>query len=115
MRVLVCGGRDYDEFGKMIAVLDQFEIDVIGHGAAPGADSLAQQYAEYRGYPAESWPADWDRHGNAAGPIRNRQMFKEFNPDLVVAFPGGKGTADMVSVAQKGKCAVFVVPRNDLL
>ena len=46
------------------------------------------------------FPADWIRHGRAAGPIRNEQMLREGCPDLVVAFhddPGlGRGTADMV-------------------
>ena len=46
-------------------------------------------------------PADWKRYGRGAGPARNQAMLVEFNPQLLVAFPGGKGTADMVRRAQK--------------
>lgn len=44
--------------------------------------------------------ADWHTHGRAAGPIRNRRMIEEGKPDLVVAFPGGRGTANMVNQAR---------------
>ena len=44
--------------------------------------------------------ADWAKHGRKAGPIRNQRMIDEGRPDLVVAFPGGTGTADMVERAR---------------
>ncbi len=49
----------------------------------------------------EVYEADWHEHGRAAGPIRNARMIAEGRPDLVIAFPGGRGTADMVSRARK--------------
>jgi hypothetical protein len=118
MRLLVCGGRDYDSLGEVIRVLDLYHhgepgqtIEEMCHGDAPGADSLAQMYSDYRGVPCRRYPANWDLHKNAAGPIRNREMFNDFKPDLVVAFPGGKGTADMISVARKAHCPVHVVSK----
>lgn len=114
MRILVCGGRDFDNFTLMLKVLDEYKIEEMCHGDAPGADSLAQHYAEYRGVPVKRYPADWNKHKNAAGPIRNREMFNDFKPDLVVAFPGGSGTADMIKVAQKGKCPLNIIVRNEL-
>lgn len=115
MKVLVCGGRDFDDYELMLLVLDQMKPKELGHGDARGADSLAQRYAEYRGVPVRRYPADWDRHGRSAGPIRNREMFKDFQPDIVVAFPGGRGTADMVSVAQKAKCKFMVIDPDDYI
>jgi len=110
MKVLVCGGRDFDDYELLLLVLDEIkDITEIGHGDARGTDRLAGRYADYRGIPCSTWPADWDAHGKSAGPIRNRKMFKEFKPDLVIAFPGGTGTRDMVSVAQKGRCPVRIV------
>lgn len=57
------------------------------------------------GFWVEDFPADWERNGRAAGPIRNRQML-DGKPDLVIAFPGGKGTADMVAEAKRRGIAV---------
>lgn len=61
-----------------------------------------------RGITVEPHPADWKRHGRAAGPIRNQKMLEE-KPEMVVAFPGGKGTADMVKKAGQAGIEVFVV------
>src|SRR5690606_11824331 len=66
------------------------------HGGAPGADSEAAYVAAYLlEWPVEAHPADWQRHGRAAGPIRNQQMV-DSGADLVIAFPGGRGTADLI-------------------
>lgn len=66
------------------------------HGAATGADSLAAEWwGDIQERPTEAHPADWDRHGKAAGPIRNQEMV-DSGLDLCIAFPGGRGTADMI-------------------
>ena len=98
MRVLVCGGRDFSDYAMMGRILARYQdrIGVIIHGAARGADQLAWRWAVATGIPHEPFPADWNEHGKAAGPIRNQQMLDEGKPDLVIAFPGGKGTNDMV-------------------
>lgn len=99
MKALVCGGRNFRDkeklFDRMDFVLSEYRITEIIHGAALGADSLADAWALTRGIPSKRFPADWVQHGKAAGPIRNAQMLAE-KPDVVVAFPGEKGTADMV-------------------
>jgi hypothetical protein len=69
---------------------------------------LAGKWAESQGVTVEAYPADWKKHGRAAGPIRNQRMLDE-NPDILVAFPGGKGTADMVARARKASLTVIVV------
>lgn len=70
-------------------------------GGARGADFLARCYAKYCGWEYQEFLADWKKYKAAAGPIRNQWMLDEGKPDLVIAFPGGKGTADMVSRARK--------------
>lgn len=103
MIVLVTGGRDYADKKKVYETLDSLgPITKIIHGAARGADSLANQYAEDRSIPCSKYPANWTKYGNAAGPIRNSEMLT-LNPDidLVVAFPGDRGTNDMKSKAKK--------------
>ncbi len=109
MRVLVCGGRDYRDVDHVYEVLDGIEIDTLIHGAAPGADSIAEMWADERGVKVERFPADWERYGRAAGPIRNFQMLFHGKPDFVVAFPGGRGTANMVMQAQRGFVPVHMV------
>lgn len=104
MKVLVCGGRDYADKLALWCVLDGLgppEVSAIISGMARGADSFAAEWAERFGFALLKFPADWEAHGRAAGPIRNQRMLDEGKPDLVVAFPGGRGTADMVGRAKK--------------
>jgi hypothetical protein len=74
-------------------------IDAVIHGDAVGADRFAGEWARLRSIEEIPFPPDWATHGRAAGPIRNKQMLDEGRPDLVVAFPGGRGTANMVMQA----------------
>lgn len=99
MRVLVCGGRNFHDriavFGWLQACHLTHKIECVIHGDASGADYLAGRWAETEKVPVRAFPADWDQHGKAAGPMRNQQMVDDGKPDLVIAFPGGRGTADM--------------------
>lgn len=101
MKVLVCGGRGYFDAERIDRVLDALGPTLIIQGGARGADSMAANWAVKRGVPMKCFPADWQAHGRSAGAKRNRQMLKEGKPDLVVAFPGGAGTADMVGVSMQ--------------
>lgn len=116
MRVLVCGGRDYTDRARVKAVLDKLRaergIDALIHGGARGADALAAEWAAAAGVPAQVFLADWSRNGRAAGPIRNAKMLIEGRPALVVAFPGGRGTADMTRRARAA--GVEIVEVNPL-
>lgn len=105
MRIIVCGGRYYSNKDRVFETLDALQ-DRVGsfelmHGGARGADALAHDWWWDRGLgPCEPMPADWETHGRAAGPIRNQLMLDEHKPDLVIAFAGGRGTADMVRRAE---------------
>lgn len=61
---------------------------------------MAGEWARLTGIRELAFPADWENYRRAAGPIRNRQMLVEATPDLVVAFPGGPGTANMIRQAR---------------
>lgn len=97
-RVLVCGGRNYGNQSRVFEYLDAFPggVTLLIHGAARGADSLARDWAIARGVPQHAYPAAWNVHGKRAGPLRNQQMLDQGKPDIVVAFPGGVGTEDMI-------------------
>ena len=104
MRLIVCGGRNYGARNYVVGVLNDLHavlgIRVLIHGAQSGADSLADEWALDHAVFRLWYAADWDRYGQAAGPIRNRLMLGQ-DPDLVLAFPGGKGTDDMVRQARR--------------
>lgn len=112
MRVLVCGGRDFEDATFLNWVLDTLHakkpIEIIIHGCARGADSFADEWAvRTKGCTSYGVPADWKKHGQRAGMIRNRLMLENGRPDLVLAFEGGAGTRDMTSVAVAAKVKVL--------
>lgn len=116
MRVLVCGGRDYDDYPLVHQVLTKLHlasestsISVIIEGGARGADALGRRWAENAGVPIETFEADWENQGSFAGPARNKRMLDEGRPDLVIAFPGGRGTADMVRKARRAGVEVVEI------
>lgn len=111
--VLVCGGRDYSHRSRVDDVLDFPSLGVhptlIIVGSEAGADGLACDWASRNDIPCTVYWADWEAHGKAAGPLRNQRMLDEGKPDFVVAFPGGRGTADMVRRAKAAGVPVLEV------
>lgn len=104
-RVLVCGSRHWTDEALIWEVLALRQPDVVIHGAARGADSMAGRWARKHGVEELPFPARWDRDGKGAGPKRNRRMLVEGQPDLVLAFADdlakSRGTANMVSQSQR--------------
>jgi hypothetical protein len=113
MKAVVAGGRFFDDEEMLFDVMDslkkRFDIKSICHGAASGADTLAGKWAKLRGVPVKEFPAQWAKFGRSAGPRRNLQMLKEFNPDILVAFPGGTGTKDMIEKARAAKIQIVLI------
>lgn len=110
MKVLVCGGRDFGDAGVVFRKLGEVGATMVMHGAcATGADVYADRWALEHGVYCVRFPADWERHGRSAGPRRNQRMLEEGRPDLVLAFEGGRGTADMVNRAKRAGVPVIEV------
>jgi hypothetical protein len=121
MRLLVCGSRTWTDRARLWQVLDRLvtehsdgQVVTVIEGDARGADRLAGQLARERGWRLERYPADWTRHGRAAGFRRNTRMLQQGRPDLVVAFTVGplaasRGTADMVRRARAAGVPVQVI------
>jgi len=123
VRVAVTGGRYYNDRKHVFAVLDEIHsatpITVLIEGGATGADTLAAAWAhlvrerDHTGQPRSLCLfANWQKHGRAAGPIRNQEMIDVGKPDLLVAFPGGRGTADMVRRARAAGIYVYGMGRG---
>lgn len=144
MRVLVCGDRNWEDslvlnediHTDIITIIlegfaqngechnmDGAEAMVLIEGEARGADrAAAQWYDDYSpktycgcDVEIERYPADWDKHHKAAGPIRNQKMLAVGKPDIVLAFHNdlehSKGTADMVKRAVKANVPVYNIRR----
>lgn len=113
MRVLVCGGRNYWDRDRVSAVLlklnGEIGIECLIEGGARGADQLARQWAYAQNIPSQTFEADWENQGSFAGPMRNARMLDEGKPDLVIAFPGGRGTSDMVKKARRAGVKVVEI------
>jgi hypothetical protein len=112
MKIIISGGRDYEDEGFVFMVLDHVHrergITLLIEGGARGADRFGRNWAIDRGVPYHTEPADWDQFPKAAGPIRNRVMLKIEGVAGVVAFPGGKGTRDMVVATRRAKIPVYL-------
>lgn len=114
----MCGGRNFDNREAIWQALQivhdtRGPITCLIEGGARGVDQNAYAWAKWRGLEQQTYPADWEAHGRAAGPIRNAQMLAHGNPDLVIAFPGGKGTAHMMGLARRHGVEVMQVAVDD--
>jgi hypothetical protein len=113
MRVLVCGGRDYQDINRVSHVLtvymEEKGIDCIIQGGATGADTLAKDFAHRHAIDCQEYKADWETYGKSAGYRRNREMLELGKPDLIIAFPGGKGTANMVKLGRDAGIRILEV------
>jgi hypothetical protein len=123
--ILVCGGRTFgvQVDGKSLLLVQAEEryvfdrldylhrqrgIGLIVHGAARGADLLAEAWAKANEIPYFGIPAEWKKYGKAAGMKRNRAMLQFAKPTCVVAFPGGRGTANMCALARAANVPVWI-------
>lgn len=107
MRVIICGGRDYEDhttaFAKLDAVHKRVPITHVIEGGARGADRIARTWAIRNKIPYTTVNAEWDKFGKRAGYLRNKSMRDDHSPDMVIAMPGGIGTTMMINLAtEKG-------------
>ena len=112
MRVLVCGGRDWQDAELVESTLDRLlasrgPFERLIHGGARGVDHIAGKWARKNGVLEWDFLPEWHRAGPIEGSARNHYMIATGAPDLVVAFPGGLGTADMIERARTAEIEVF--------
>lgn len=115
--VLVTGGRHYSDIETLEATLDlahrQMGISYLIEGGATGADRLARAWARRHGVPVMTFEAHWKEMGPKAGPIRNQWMLAFGKPDILIAFPGGRGTANMIAQARTEGVEVFEIAEGE--
>jgi hypothetical protein len=116
MKVIIAGSRGFSNFQllytKCEEILEtQSDIEIVS-GTAKGADKLGEHYASLKGYSVARFPADWDKHGKAAGFLRNKEMAEYAN--MLIAFWDGesKGTKHMIDLAQSNGLEIHIVNTN---
>lgn len=109
MKLIIAGGRDYhlnaEDEDWLDCLNSALGIHVVIEGGAKGADAGGKLWAQSRGIPVVTVPAEWTKRGRAAGPIRNAKMAKL--ADAVALFPGGVGTDSMRKIAKKAGLRIF--------
>jgi hypothetical protein len=110
MKLLICGDRAWDDKPTMKAWIKHYHticgdnLEII-HGACEGADLMAEEIAKELEIPYHGYPARWAKHGRAAGPMRNRVMLNQAQPDQVLAFHNhidkSRGTKNMLTQCEK--------------
>lgn len=128
-RGLIFGGRDYANRARLYQILDaavdRLGMDLVIHGAATGADTLADEWAKSRGVDFLTFPAAWDDidrpgavirytkagkpYDAAAGGIRNQTMIDAGRPDIAIGFPGGTGTRDMAARVRSARIPLYEI------
>lgn len=111
MKVIIAGGREFNNYKLLCEVCDGMsykDLEIVS-GVARGADKLGVKYAEERGYKIKEFPANWNKYGRSAGPIRNNEM--SLYADALIAFWDGKskGTGNMIKLAKKRNLKLKVI------
>lgn len=114
MTVLVCGSRKFNDQNLVNKVLNSLPVKItrLVNGASKGVDKLSSLWAKQNNIELKEYPANWSL-GKKAGPLRNSKMISSEKIDLVIAFPGANGTANMILQSTKASIDVLIVEIND--
>lgn len=120
MWTIIAGSRAITNYAliEQAVRLSGFRITKVVSGCARGVDALGERYAERHGLPIAYFRADWQRHGNAAGPRRNEAMARYVGKGgaLVAVWDGvSRGTKNMIEVAEREGLAVFVMRLDEVV
>lgn len=127
MKLIIAGSRKIQTSACFLeSIIEKFRLHIyveeIVSGGASGVDegaknltqsSMSSYFAiKIRGRYKE-FPADWDAHGKAAGPIRNRQM-AEYGDALLIIWDGNsRGSANMKQEIEKLGKPIYEVILNE--
>lgn len=118
MRLAIIGSRSFTDYSRLCYVMDEwfdrngqhdYVVKEVISGGANGADKLAARWAQEHNIKLTEFLADWEKHGKAAGFIRNEDIVREAN--VVLAFWDGesRGTQNSLSIAKRLKKPTFIV------
>lgn len=114
-RIIIAGGRDFTNYDllkryflHLTSALEPNDIEIVS-GGARGADALGEKLGEELGIDVAKFPADWDKHGKAAGYIRNAEMSKHSTHLIACWDESSRGTKNMIETAKKDGLGVGVL------
>jgi hypothetical protein len=103
MRVIIAGSRTIHRYDILLEMIEEcgWNITTVLSGGAKGVDALGERYADEMNIKLEVYPADWKKHGKAAGPIRNRMMAERADGLIAIMDGYSRGTGNMIETAAK--------------
>lgn len=114
IRIIVAGSRGFDNYALLSSRLDKYmgelspvyrKIAEIISGTARGADRLGEKYAKEKRFDLKKFPANWEKFGNKAGYLRNREMAEYAADGIGVLFlfwdGNSKGSKNMLELAHR--------------
>lgn len=120
MKVVVAGSRTITDYELVKYHIEKckFDITEIVSGTADGADKLGEKWAAENNIPIKRFPADWQKYGSSAGPIRNRQMGEYCDAGVVIIDKTveSRGSKNMVSILDelnKPRYVVYIDQERD--
>ena len=118
-RILICGDRHWKDYMTIDTFVKNLPAGtVIIQGMCRGVDRMAKRAGHKYGFTVKDYPADWNKHSKAAGPIRNQQMLDEGKPDIVMAFHNNisksRGTRNLLNQASERGIPAQIFGETDL-
>ena len=114
MKTIIAGSRTITNYEFFKKIMDQCpwksEITEVVTGKCKGVDTLGERWADEKGLPKKPFPADWNKFGDAAGPIRNEEMAKYADAAIIIHREGSRGTQNMKDLADQYGLKVYYVP-----
>lgn len=103
MKFAVTGSRSIVDPLVVAYILDWYksEITSVIHGGAKGVDSLAYQWAQKHQILVTVVLPDWQAHGKAADPIRNRTIVEHAEKVIAIWDGVSKGTKGTIDYARR--------------
>jgi hypothetical protein len=110
MKTIIAGSRTITKLETLDKVIANCNWDIteVVSGAARGVDQLGETWAALNQIPCRRFPADWDTHGKAAGPIRNSEMAEYAEACIILWDGSSKGSKDMLNKANAKKLKVYL-------
>lgn len=110
MRVVISGTRTITDYTQLEKAIKQsgFLITEVVSGHCRGVDIMGEEWAKNNGISIKIFPADWNKYGKSAGPIRNKQMAEYAEAAIILWDGNSRGTENMISLAKLNNLKVFV-------
>jgi|CABP01.1.fsa_nt_gi hypothetical protein len=111
MKIIVAGSRDVTK-SEVRAALHACSwigfVSAVVSGTARGADTFGERWAEENGIGIVRFPAEWEKYGRRAGPLRNEVMARNAEGLIAVWDGRSRGTRSMIDLASKHGLRIMV-------